>query len=138
MADKLDAEKKELSLSINSFDQPTELVGVDAWAKLVANLLFMKKGSYPTDPEMGCELQQYEFSVIDEVTDEVQEVISEQVRTYLPDIPLDTVSVTKDYMQGGQRIMLTILEFSYNDGEIHTPVVAAEKSNNLINFEVVI
>lgn len=138
MADKLDAEKKELSLSINSFDQPTELVGVDAWAKLVANLLFMKKGSYPTDPEMGCELQQYEFSVIDEVTDEIQELITEQVRTYLPDIPLDTVSVKKDYMQGGQPIMLIILEFSYNDGELDTAVVAAEKSNNLINFEVVI
>lgn len=138
MTDRLDAEKKELSLSINSFNQPTELVGANAWAKLVTNLLFMKKGSYPTDPEMGCELQKYEFSYIDEVMDEIQEVISEQVRTYLPDIPLETVSVKKEFTQKGQPIMLIVLEFSYSDGELETAVVAAEKSNNLINFEVVI
>ena len=138
MADKLDAEKKELSLSINSFNQPTEVVGAKAWANLVTNLLFMTKGSYPTDPEMGCELQKYEFSFIDEVSDEIQETISEQVRTYLPDIPLESVSVTKEYVQSGQPILLIVLEFSYADGEIDNAVVAAEKANNLINFEVVI
>ena len=67
MSDRLEAEKTELVLGINSFNKPAEKSGVEAWCKLITNLLFMAKGTYPTDPDMGCDIGQYEFAFIDDI-----------------------------------------------------------------------
>ena len=136
MAEKLDAEKKELILGLNSFNQPAETSGVEAWVKLITNLLFMRKGSYPTDPEMGCEIQKYEYSFIDDVRDDIMNLINDQVRKYLPDIPFDSATVTTSTSDSGKVILLIILQFTYNGG-MDTAVVASENSKNYINFEVV-
>lgn len=136
MDEALNSDKVELSLSVNNFDEPTELTGINAWVKLVTNLMFMQKGTYPTDPNAGCEIQQYEFEFIDDVIDTVRDSITEQVRTYLPDIPFESVTVRSDN-SSGKPILLIILEFRTEDS-YNTAVVAAEKKNNLINFEVVV
>ena len=138
MAEKLDAEKKELVLGINSFNQPSEVSGVSAWVKLITNLLFMRKGAYPTDPEMGCEIQKYEYAFLDDVKDEIESLINDQIRKYFPDIPFNSAVVSTSTNDSGKVILLIILQFTYNDGELDTAVVAAESSKNYINFEVVI
>ena len=133
---KRNAEKKELVLGSNSFNQPAEASGKDAWVKLITNLLFMKKGTYPSDPEMGCELYKYEFAFIDDVIDEIQDVITTQVRTYLSDIPLTECNVSSSRLESGKAVLLIALTFQYRDGEYDTAVVAAEESTNQINFAV--
>ena len=130
-----ESDKKELILGINSFDKPSEAIGVDAWAKLVTNLLFMKKGTYPSEPDMGIEIQKYEFDFIDDVKDDLEIEITEQINAYLPGIPLTTVSVRSTTSDSGKSILLIVLEFSYN-GKLDSAVVAAENSANLINFKV--
>lgn len=136
MSDRLESEKTELVLGINSFNKPAEKSGPDAWCNLITTLLFMKKGTYPTDPDMGCEIQQYEFEFIDDVIDKIEESITEQCRKYLSDIPLESVTVTKDTSDSGKPIILIVIEFTY-DGRSDVAVVAAEKTDNLINFDVV-
>ena len=138
MASKMDSKKKEVVIGINSFNKPAETSGMDAWTKLITRLLFMRPGSYPTDPEMGCDLGKYEFSFLDDVKNEIQELITDQVRTYLPDIPFDTVSVQSQSSDTGKPILLIILQFRFDEGQYDSSVVAVEKTQNLINFEVVI
>ena len=135
MSDLLESEKKDLVLGINSFNKPDEKTGGSAWINLVTNLLFMKKGTYPTEPDMGCELQKYEFAFIDDIHDEVENTIQTQMQKYLPDIPLSSVTVTTEESSSGRDILLIVLEFDFSDnGE--TAVIAANKNNNLIDFAV--
>ena len=135
MSDLLESEKKDLVLGINSFNKPDEKTSGSAWINLVTNLLFMKKGTYPTEPDMGCELQKYEFAFIDDIHDEVENTIQTQMQKYLPDIPLSSVTVTTEESSSGRDILLIVLEFDFSDnGE--TAVIAANKNNNLIDFAV--
>lgn len=139
MATKLDSEKKELTFGINNFNNPEEVTGVAAWTKVITNLLFMKKGSIPTDPEMGCEIQKYEYAFIDDVKDQIEAEITTQVQKYLSDVPFSGVTVSSEIPEtGGPPILLIVLSFSYDNGELQTSVIAAENSSNLLNFEVVI
>jgi len=136
MADKQESDKTEQALEINTFNEPLELSGPNAWARLISNLVFMSPGTIPTDPEMGCEIQKYEFSFIDDVKEEIEEKITDQVRTYFPDIPLQEITVTSEENSTGRNILLIILSFSYEDNENIT-VVAAEKQDNVLNFSIV-
>lgn len=136
--EKQNAEKAEVVIGINSFDQPAEASEINAWVNIITRLLFMKKGTYPSDPEMGCELQKYEFAFVDNASIEIAETIREQCQIYLPDVPLTNIYVkTADYLPG-QSVVLISLEFEVAEGQFDTAVVASEKVDNLINFEVVI
>lgn len=135
--ERMECEKTELLLSINAFEQPAEASGATAWGNLVANLLFMTPGTIPSDPEMGCDIAQYEFSFIDEVQEELEEKIQNQISTYLPDIPIESVEIKNGYDQGEPNVLYITLTFTINDSENNVAVVAAEKVNNLINFVVV-
>lgn len=139
MAEELNSNKSELLIGLNNFNKPAEATGVEAWVKLITNLLFMKKGSYPTDPEMGCDIGKYQYMFIDDVKDEIEDLITNQVRTYLPDIPFESVTISSEPTDSGRIVLLVVLEFSYdeNDGT-ETAVVAVDNSNNSLNFEVVI
>lgn len=130
-----ESDKLELVLGVNNFDKPSEAIGVNAWAKLVTNLLFMKKGTYPSEPDMGIEIQKYEFSFIDDIQDELESTITEQLHSYLPSVPLTSVKLRSETSESGQPILLVVLEFSYN-GKLDSVVVAAENSKNIINFKV--
>lgn len=131
-----DSEKVELILGLNSFNQPAEASGENAWIKLITNLLFMKKGTYPSDPDMGGELYKYEYAFIDDVVDEIRSTVMTQVQTYLPDIPLAGCNVTSQTINSGQAVLLINLIFQFSENEFDTVVVAAENSNNQINFAV--
>lgn len=138
MADsKLECEKKELLLGINAFDQPTETSGAKAWGNLVANLAFMSPGTIPSDPQMGGDIPKYEFRFIDDSKDEIEQNLRDQISTYLPDIPLDTVYVDTYTTDSGRVILLIKIIFNMEDNEDNVAVIAAEKSNSIINFTVV-
>lgn len=133
MASKQESEKKELSLSVNSFDSPTELTGLNAWVAQVNKLLFMVPGTMPTDPAMGINIQQYEFSFIDDIKEQVENAIMDQVHTYLPDVPLSSVKCGSEKTPGGKVVFVCVMTFEMPDEE-RIAVVAAEQTNNVINF----
>ena len=135
MAELLESEKSELTLSINSFDEPMEVKGSDAWAKLIANIIFMAPTTMPTDPEMGFDIHRYQFTFIDDKRTEIEQGIYDQVKTYYPDIPLDSVDVSTKTMSNGEPLLIIILSFTSN-GEETTSVIAAEKTKGVLNFSI--
>ena len=137
MAEVLESEKKELTLSINDFDEPQEISGAESWATLAANLIFMKPSTLPTDPEMGFDIRRYDFSFIDDKRPEIEQGISDQIRTYFPELPLDSVDVTTQTMSNGIPLLVVVLTFTEN-GDRTTSVIAAEKSEKgVLNFSIV-
>jgi len=132
----MEAQKKELLLSLNAFTDPAEVSGVYAWIKLILHLLFMRKGTYPSNPYIGVGIQDYEFSFIDTAKAQLQNMIEDQVHTFLPDIPLSSFEIDVSTHEGNP-ILLFI--FTFNSEEIfESAVVAASKVNNMIDFAIAI
>ena len=130
----LEANKKELGLSTNVFNKATEYQGKTAWFQLILNLIFLRPGTYPSIPNMGVGLQDYEYEYIDDVKDNVRNKIEEQVNLFLPDVPLASVEVTSVEYEG-KTILLIVISLEDN-GQIVTGAVASEVTNHLIDFEI--
>ncbi len=130
----LESNKKELILGLNSFDKAAEASGKEAWIRLIIYLFFINKGSYPSNPNIGIGIRQYDYEFMDTALDVLPSEIMEQVRLFLPDIPLESVNVTSD-MVAGKKILVIILEF-VDDTINDTAVIAAMISQNIIDFEV--
>lgn len=130
----LEANKKELGLSTNVFNKATEYQGKTAWFQLILNLIFLRPGTYPSIPNMGVGLQDYEYEYIDDVKDNIRNKIEEQVNLFLPDVPLASVEVTSVEYEG-KAILLIVISLEDN-GQIVTGAVASEVTNRLIDFEI--
>ena len=130
----LEANKKELGLSTNVFNKATEYQGKTAWFQLILNLIFLRPGTYPSIPNMGVGLQDYEYEYIDDVKDNIRNKIEEQVNLFLPDVPLSSVEVTSVEYEG-KTILLIVISLEDN-GQIVTGAVASEVTNHLIDFEI--
>jgi len=126
----LESDKKEVMLSINSFNSPAEVSNKEAWIKLILHLLFLKKGSYPSNPNIGIDIRQYDYQFIDNILTTLPSDIMEQTRLFLPDIPLESVIVETTEV-GGKVILLIILTFV--DDNV---VIATSVANNIIDFEI--
>lgn len=130
----LESNKKELVLGLNSFNAPAELTGKNAWINLILHLMFIKKGTYPSNPIIGIGIQTYDYQFIKDVIVKLQDDITNQVKTFLPEIPLDSVVVDTTEVSG-KVILLIIITFTI-DGTTDVAVVASQTSNNIIDFEV--
>lgn len=127
--------KKELLLSTNVFNKPTELIGKDAWARLVLNLLFMRKGTFPSMPNMGVGIQDYQYEFLDTAISSLNFEIEDQINTYLPDLPVSSVNVTSTEVDG-QTILILVINFT-DKGTVDSTVVAAAVSGmRLVDFEI--
>lgn len=130
----MEYKKKELGLNTNVFGKAVEYKGKEAWFQLILNLLFLRPGTYPSIPTMGIGIQDYEYEFIDDIKDNLQINIQDQVKAFLPDVPLDSIDIqTVDY--DGHTILLITINL-YDNGEIVTGAVASEVTNNLIDFEI--
>ena len=80
-------------LIVNDFRQPDVLTGHAALAAKLQNLLLMRKGSMPNDPNMGVDIGSYQFENSDDRTRlELDGEIERQVEAYLPDLPIRDVA----------------------------------------------
>lgn len=130
----LEANKKELGLSTNVFNKATEYQGKTAWFQLILNLIFLRPGTYPSIPNMGVGIQDYEYEYIDDVKDNIRNKIEEQASLFLPDVPLASVEVTSVEYEG-KTILLIVISLDDN-GQIVTGAVASEITNRLIDFDI--
>lgn len=83
----------EYLLTTDSFKKPTVLKDNDARGKLLLNLLLLTPGKNPLFPEMGCGLLRYRH-IMEGQIGEVQNLITKQVETYLPECLADTISLS--------------------------------------------
>jgi len=130
----LESQKKELSLSLNSFGNPLELSGKKAWISQIVSLIMLEPGTYPSNPLMGVGLKKYEFEVLDSALSKLRDLVSTQIKTYLPDIPFSDVTMgTREYK--GKPILVFLFEFNNSIGLNDTVAVVAEKTGSTIKFD---
>jgi len=130
----MESQKKELSLSLNSFGEPLELSGKKAWISQIVGLIMLEPGTYPSNPLIGVGLKKYEFEVLDSNLSRLRDLISSQIKTYLPDIPFSDVTMgTQDH--NGKPILVFLFEFNNAVGLNDTVAVVAEKAGTTINFD---
>ena len=135
MSNPLESSKKELLLEVNSFDKPTELSGVSAWSQLLLNLIFLKPGTYPSVPEMGIGIENYQYDFMDDAIGELSAKITEQHKKYLSDIPLAGVNVSK-LEKNGQPILIVQLFFNAESGTTSSAIAINVSKRNFLDFEV--
>ncbi len=134
----LESNKKELQLSINSFDNPTELTGIKAWSQLILQLIFMEPGTYPSLPEMGVGIENYQYDFLPDILSQLASSIIQQQRTYLSDVPLTGVTVEPREVNG-EIIMLIQLTFDAGrEGEQNSVIAinASPKSRHFLDFDI--
>lgn len=131
----LESSKTEKTLEINSFDKPKELTGLAAWSQLMLNLIFLKPGSYPSIPEMGVGIENYQYDFIDDAIAELSAVIVNQQQKYLPDVPLSGVQIGK-VEQNGQQILVIQMLFNDEIGTVSSAVAINTSKRNFLDFEV--
>lgn len=128
--------KKEIMLSLNVFNEPTELQGPKAWAQMITNLLYMKKGSFPSCPDMGIDIRSYQYQFLDHVRMDLTNEVKRQVATYFPEIPLVEFDITSKLTPGfSQPVVYVILTF-YDNNQKSSVVVASAEVYNIINFAI--
>lgn len=133
---KLEAYKKELGIGLDAFQQPIMLSGINAWVQEITNLLFMRKGSFPSCPDMGVDLGSYQYEFTNNVKKRLRDEIDAQRRIYLPDIPISSLDCQERDVPGqANPIILIIITFTINSKSIPV-VIATNKSKNRIDFAV--
>lgn len=131
----LQSSKTELTLEIDSFDKPKELVEVAAWSQLILNLLYLKPGTYPSLPDMGIGIEEYQYDFIDDIAEELTSKITSQQKQYLPDVPLTGVTVNSRIV--GQIEALVIQLFFTTGSKMVASAVAIDTSQrNFLTFDV--
>ena len=131
----LNSNKKETSLQINSFDKPEELSGVSAWSQLMLNLIFLKPGTYPSLPQMGVGIEDYQYDFLDEAVESLSTAITEQQKVFLPDVPLSGLKISK-IEKSGQPILVIQLYFDTADGAETSAIAINTSKRNFLDFDV--
>ena len=99
----------ELDFSLDAFRRQKVFVDDDAYVQLIRRLLVMRKGTYPTVPDMGVDIARYRFSDIDTlIAGDLKNAIIDQVNTYIPSLPLEDVNIYKLKYQNGYVLYIDI------------------------------
>lgn len=132
--------KAELTFEINSFGKPLELSGVKAWTRNVLRLLFMEKGTMPSDPDMGCGITREMYHDIQTLKGTIRSQAESQIKQYLPDIPFLALNVySEDELVpdgGNPNVVYYMIAFQVNASEIKTVTVASKVTHKIIDFEI--
>lgn len=99
----------ELDFSLDNFRNQKVLRNTEAYARLIQRLLFMKKGTYPTIPDMGIDISSYRFADLDTLTaGDLQNVIREQIDTYIEGLPLQDINISTIKITSGTVLYIDI------------------------------
>lgn len=100
---------KEPTFEISDFNSPKEVENADAWIRLIAELIFLEKGTYSESPNAGVQIANYEFNDLMEGMSDLQTEIQTQCSTYLSDIPIGTLTVNSFYWEDKNQYVVQVL-----------------------------
>ena len=104
----------EHSISINQFNQPLVYTNEDATAIKLIELILLRPGTYPTRPKMGVGLvERYRYTFFEHLY-ELEEDITNQIRTYLPEFESVDVNLTKDELNKTLFITISLDSVAYS------------------------
>ena len=131
----LEFRKRELGLSLDSFAKPLEMSDATAWSQLMLNLIFLQPGTYPSIPEMGVGIENYQYDFVDEVISELSASIITQQQTYLPDIPLSGLKISQMELKG-QPVLVIQMYFTTKEGSYTNAIALNTRNRKFLDFEV--
>ena len=99
----------ELDFSLDDFHNQKVLRGADAYARLIQRLLFMRKGTYPTIPDMGIDISSYRFADLDVLSaGDLKNTIQQQCDTYIEHVPIQDIGISTVRIASGYVLFIDI------------------------------
>ena len=112
-----------------------KISGNKAILNAIKNIILSRPGNFPYTPELGIDLDQYQFEIADNVLiNKVKGEIESQISRYIPEINSFSVNVSIiDYdIQGLRKVLCISVNSSYIDGEETIDFLTyRDKYNNL-------
>lgn len=100
---------KEPTFEVSDFNSPKEVENADAWIRLIAELIFLEKGTYSDSPDAGVQISDYEFNELVEGKSHLQTEINSQCSQYLSDIPIGVLEVSSFYWEEKNQYVVQVL-----------------------------
>jgi phage baseplate assembly protein W len=99
----------DLDFSLNGFREQKVLYDENAYAQMIKRLLLMRKGTYPSIPDMGIGISTYRFQDIDRLTaGDLRKDIQAQINKYIPTLPLEKIDIAKVKYKGDYVLYIDI------------------------------
>lgn len=129
-------EVAELDFALDGFHQQKVFRGIYSFARNFDRLIRMRKRSNPSDPDMGVDLLSFRFKDIDENAGGIlEETIRDQASRYIPNCPLESVSVNSIRVKGDYvlyiRVVLYVTQEQVTFGYY-------EKEGNVISTKITV
>ena len=127
----------ELDFNLNGFRDQKVLYDEHAYAQMIKRLLLMRKGTYPSIPDMGINISAYRFQDIDQViAGKLKNAITSQINMYIPELPLQNITISKVKYRGDFILYIEI--------EITSPLVKKityayqQKAKSIVNSSITV
>jgi phage baseplate assembly protein W len=99
----------DLGFAFNGFREQQVLYDENAYAQMIKRLLLMRKGTYPSIPDMGIGISTYRFQDVDRlVAGDLRNAIQDQINTYIPSLPLEKIDIAKVQYKGDYILYIDI------------------------------
>ena len=129
--------KPEIDMNINSFNDTQMLGNLDALGARLQNLILQENGTISTNYTMGCSIARYIYEPMhSNLWSEIQNLISTQIKKYLPDIELGDVSITVGDEYNGKVLNVLITMKNVIDGSNQLNMKVFEGATGSISTEV--
>lgn len=131
-----DTKRKYVLLDIDDFQKQKVVTAAQGYANQILTLLSLKRGDIPSLPDAYVDIsRELRYKDIDLITGgALKEKIIDKVRKYLPEVPLDDLTIVSIKYKGQDLI---ILDFKLTTKQvISVGAVNSSIDSNLVNFKI--
>lgn len=118
---------------VDSFNNPKVLSEAETIKNNILTLLFMRKGSYPSIPELGIGIQDYLYQFFDDIdTEDLTHKIASQCTEFIPSVSSGSLKVKKTHQRtsnGPVPVLLIVVPASIENNEKSLVIALATTSN---------
>ena len=126
------AQKAELSFQLNSFGKPQMYSGKEAWARQILQLMFYEPGTFPSDYNIGAGIAKDTYQTEDYVRETIVPQVMRLVKTYLPDIPFEGITIEE--VPDSKDTFIYNLAFTTEADTIEVVTVAVSVKDGVIDY----
>ena len=122
----------EMDFKLDNFENQKIYTGALAIAHKIKNLFFLRPGDMPSLPKAGINIQSYRFKFIDTLlSGQLREDISDQISTYITDVPAENVAITVIQKDGDYILIIGIVLYQSNTEIVYG---LQQRKGELVNF----
>lgn len=122
---------------VNEFNKSLVLSEAETIKNNILTLLFMRKGSYPSLPNLGIGLQDYLYAFFDDIdTDRIRGDIAAQCEEFIPSVQSGELQVKKTYLKD-TPVLLVVIPTTITESKSSLVLsIMADKSGTIHHNEV--